>query len=84
MGHGVRVGAAGPGPPRGAGLRRHPVLLRRQDPGLPLPGRRSADIHGVLDFAETFLGGGTSCQRPLTVASDLFADAFDDAAPQAR
>jgi uncharacterized protein with von Willebrand factor type A (vWA) domain len=44
------------------------------------PADRPADVYGVLDFAETFLGGGTSYQRPLTVASDLLAEEFNDAA----
>ncbi len=34
---GVRPGPARPGPPRPARLRRHPLLRRRQAPGLPLP-----------------------------------------------
>ncbi len=35
-------------------------------------------IARTLDFAETFLGGGTSFQTPLTAASDLLAEEFDD------
>ena len=34
----------------------------------------------MLDFAETFLGGGTSYQTPLTAAGDLLAEEYDDAA----
>ncbi|GAA2659056.1 VWA domain-containing protein [Streptomyces vastus] len=34
----------------------------------------------ILDFAETFLGGGTSYQRPLTAARDLLEEEFNDAA----
>jgi uncharacterized protein with von Willebrand factor type A (vWA) domain len=44
------------------------------------PADRPADVYAVLDFAETFLGGGTSYQTPLTVASDLLGDEFNDAA----
>ncbi|MGN9794129.1 VWA domain-containing protein [Streptomyces sp. OZ13] len=44
------------------------------------PAERPADIYGVLDFAETFLGGGTSYQAPLTVAKDLLGEEFNDAA----
>nr|WP_234314138.1 VWA domain-containing protein [Streptomyces sp. NBRC 109706] len=44
------------------------------------PAGAPADIAGVLDFAETFLGGGTSYQAPLTVAGELLAEEFDDAA----
>ncbi|MEV7197650.1 VWA domain-containing protein [Streptomyces sp. NPDC093510] len=43
------------------------------------PGDASADIAQVIDFAETFLGGGTSYQAPLSVARDLLAEEFDDA-----
>ncbi|MFI5679484.1 VWA domain-containing protein [Streptomyces cellulosae] len=35
-------------------------------------------IARTLDFAETFLGGGTSFQTPLTAASELLAEEFDD------
>ncbi|MFC8005278.1 vWA domain-containing protein [Streptomyces olivaceus] len=41
--------------------------------GLPAPPGR------VLDFAESFLGGGTSYQRPLTAASELLEEEFNDA-----
>ncbi|MFG2609424.1 VWA domain-containing protein [Streptomyces anulatus] len=43
------------------------------------PAGRSAGIEQVLDFAETFLGGGTSYQAPLTVARELLEEEFDDA-----
>ena len=42
------------------------------------PADRPAGTAQVLDFAETFLGGGTSYQRPLTVARELLAEEFDD------
>lgn len=35
-------------------------------------------ITRVLDFAETFLGGGTSYQTPLTAARELLAEEYDD------
>lgn len=75
----MRVGAAGPGPPRGDFVG---ILFSSADKiqVFRFSTGRSADIYGVLDFAETFLGGGTSYQRPLTAASDLFADEFDDTA----
>ncbi|MFI6138654.1 VWA domain-containing protein [Streptomyces griseus] len=44
------------------------------------PAGRSAGIEQVLDFAETFLGGGTSYQAPLTVARELLEEEFDGAA----
>ncbi|MEV0255139.1 VWA domain-containing protein [Streptomyces sp. NPDC050732] len=44
------------------------------------PADRPAGIARVLDFAETFLGGGTSYQTPLSTAGDLLAEEFDDAA----
>ncbi|MEV2214697.1 VWA domain-containing protein [Streptomyces sp. NPDC050997] len=44
------------------------------------PADQPAGTAQVLDFAETFLGGGTSYQRPLTVARELLAEEFDDAA----
>ncbi|MGY0065044.1 VWA domain-containing protein [Streptomyces sp. LZ34] len=44
------------------------------------PAGRPAGIARVLDFAETFLGGGTSCQRPLTAAGELLEEEFNDAA----
>ncbi|WP_327400769.1 VWA domain-containing protein [Streptomyces sp. NBC_01288] len=42
------------------------------------PADRPADIAQVLDFAETFLGGGTSYQRPLSAAGELLEEEFDD------
>ncbi len=33
----------------------------------------------VLDFAETFLGGGTDFQRPLGTAAKILEEEFDDA-----
>ncbi|MFJ6612102.1 VWA domain-containing protein [Streptomyces sp. NPDC091289] len=44
------------------------------------PAGRSAGIDRVLDFAETFLGGGTSYQAPLTAARELLEEEFDEAA----
>ncbi|MFI7320995.1 VWA domain-containing protein [Streptomyces venezuelae] len=44
------------------------------------PAAEAADIDRVVDFAETFLGGGTSYQRPLSAALELLAEEFDDAA----
>ncbi|MFI1679522.1 VWA domain-containing protein [Streptomyces sp. NPDC020607] len=44
------------------------------------PADEAADIDRVLDFAETFLGGGTSYQRPLSAALELLAEEYDDAA----
>ncbi|MFJ2559928.1 MULTISPECIES: VWA domain-containing protein [unclassified Streptomyces] len=44
------------------------------------PAGREARIAEVLDFAETFLGGGTSYQTPLSAAAALLAEEFDDAA----
>ncbi|MFE1029603.1 VWA domain-containing protein [Streptomyces sp. NPDC058818] len=44
------------------------------------PADRSADLAQVVEFAETFLGGGTSYQRPLTAARELLEEEFDDAA----
>ncbi|WP_413798039.1 hypothetical protein [Streptomyces iranensis] len=46
----------------------------------PADGPQPAGIDPVLDFAETFLGGGTSYQAPLTAAAGLLAEEFDDAA----
>ncbi|WP_319789604.1 MULTISPECIES: VWA domain-containing protein [Streptomyces] len=43
------------------------------------PARRPAAIGDVLDFAETFLGGGTSYQAPLSAAGALLAEEFEDA-----
>ncbi|MEV1069606.1 VWA domain-containing protein [Streptomyces sp. NPDC050263] len=39
-----------------------------------------AEIAQVLDFAETFLGGGTSYQTPLSAAGELLEEEFNDAA----
>ncbi len=44
------------------------------------PAGEIAGIDRVLDFAETFLGGGTSYQTPLSAAGDLLAEEFDDTA----
>lgn len=44
------------------------------------PADRPADIDRTLDFAETFLGGGTSYQRPLTAARELLEEEFNDVA----
>ncbi|MEU3597662.1 VWA domain-containing protein [Streptomyces sp. NPDC006798] len=44
------------------------------------PAGSPVDIDQVIDFAETFLGGGTSYQRPLTEARDILAAEFDDTA----
>ncbi|MEV7864952.1 VWA domain-containing protein [Streptomyces sp. NPDC088124] len=44
------------------------------------PAARPAGITEVLDFAETFLGGGTSYQTPLTAARELLEEEFDDVA----
>lgn len=44
------------------------------------PAGRPAGIAQVLDFAESFLGGGTSYQRPLSAAVELLEEEFDDAA----
>lgn len=44
------------------------------------PADRPADPAEVLDFAESFLGGGTSYQAPLTAAAGLLADEFDETA----
>ncbi|WP_055698562.1 VWA domain-containing protein [Streptomyces silaceus] len=43
------------------------------------PADEPVGIDQVLDFAETFLGGGTSYQTPLTAAGDLLEEEFDDA-----
>jgi uncharacterized protein with von Willebrand factor type A (vWA) domain len=40
------------------------------------PAGEPAGVGRVLDFAETFLGGGTSYQRPLTAAGELLAEEF--------
>ncbi|WP_033327654.1 VWA domain-containing protein [Streptomyces yerevanensis] len=44
------------------------------------PADQPAGIDRTLDFAETFLGGGTSYQRPLTAARELLEEEFNDAA----
>ncbi|GAA2314020.1 VWA domain-containing protein [Streptomyces kunmingensis] len=44
------------------------------------PAGESAGMPRVLEFAETFLGGGTSYQRPLSAAADVLRQEFDDAA----
>ncbi|MGW1813669.1 VWA domain-containing protein [Streptomyces sp. NPDC002125] len=44
------------------------------------PAGQPAGIDRVLDFAETFLGGGTSYQTPLSAAGELLEAEFDDAA----
>lgn len=44
------------------------------------PAGSPAGIAQVLDFAETFLGGGTSYQRPLSEAAGVLEAEFDDAA----
>ncbi|MGO4422994.1 VWA domain-containing protein, partial [Streptomyces sp. MCAF7] len=44
------------------------------------PAGRPAGIDRILDFAETFLGGGTSYQSPLTAAGALLEEEFNDAA----
>jgi uncharacterized protein with von Willebrand factor type A (vWA) domain len=44
------------------------------------PAGRPADVDRMLDFAESFLGGGTDYQRPLTAAGDLLEEEFNDAA----
>ncbi|MGW5445051.1 hypothetical protein [Streptomyces asiaticus] len=46
----------------------------------PADAPRPAGIGPVLDFAETFLGGGTSYQAPLTAAAGLLEEEFDAAA----
>ncbi|MFD8254053.1 VWA domain-containing protein [Streptomyces werraensis] len=43
------------------------------------PGGRPAPVTDVLDFAETFLGGGTDFQRPLGTAAKILEEEFDDA-----
>ncbi|MGP4046046.1 VWA domain-containing protein [Streptomyces sp. 2A115] len=44
------------------------------------PADQPAGTARILDFAETFLGGGTSYQTPLTAASELLEEEFNDAA----
>ncbi|MFF9040905.1 VWA domain-containing protein [Streptomyces sp. NPDC014892] len=47
------------------------------------PGDGPADTARIIDFAETFLGGGTSYQTPLSAAGELLKEEFD-AAGRAR
>ncbi|WP_399880867.1 vWA domain-containing protein [Streptomyces sp. BBFR51] len=42
------------------------------------PADRPAPLARTLDFAETFLGGGTSYQRPLSAAGELLEEEFND------
>ncbi|TQE38242.1 VWA domain-containing protein [Streptomyces ipomoeae] len=44
------------------------------------PADRPAGIDRTLDFAEAFLGGGTSYQTPLTAAGKLLEEEFNDTA----
>ncbi|MET9860718.1 VWA domain-containing protein [Streptomyces smyrnaeus] len=44
------------------------------------PADEPADLPRILDFAENFLGGGTSYQAPLTAAGELLEQEFDDTA----
>ncbi|MGW7295455.1 VWA domain-containing protein [Streptomyces xiamenensis] len=44
------------------------------------PAGEPAGIDRTLDFAESFLGGGTSYQAPLTRAGGLLEEEFNDAA----
>ncbi|MGW6454486.1 VWA domain-containing protein [Streptomyces sp. NPDC055078] len=44
------------------------------------PADRPAGIARTLDFAETFLGGGTSYQTPLTAAAELLEEELNDTA----
>ncbi|MGW1783217.1 VWA domain-containing protein [Streptomyces sp. NPDC002143] len=44
------------------------------------PADQPAEIAQVLDFAETFLGGGTSYQTPLSAAGELLEEEFNDTA----
>ncbi|MEU0074598.1 VWA domain-containing protein [Streptomyces sp. NPDC006332] len=43
------------------------------------PADQAVGTDRVLDFAETFLGGGTSYQRPLTAACELLEEEFNNA-----
>ncbi|MGA5806675.1 VWA domain-containing protein [Streptomyces cellulosae] len=43
------------------------------------PGDRPAPVSDVLDFAETFLGGGTDFQRPLGTAAKILEEEFGTA-----
>ncbi|MFD0314576.1 VWA domain-containing protein [Streptomyces flavalbus] len=44
------------------------------------PADEPTDMPRTLDFAETFLGGGTSYQTPLSAAAALLDDEFNDTA----
>ncbi|MEV5548672.1 VWA domain-containing protein [Streptomyces sp. NPDC052309] len=44
------------------------------------PADQPAGIARVLDFAESFLGGGTSYQTPLSAAGELLEEEFDASA----
>ena len=44
------------------------------------PADEPLGIARVVDFTETFLGGGTSYQTPLSAASELLAEEFNEAA----
>lgn len=44
------------------------------------PADEPAGTDRIIDFAETFLGGGTSYQRPLSAAAELLEEEFNDAA----
>lgn len=44
------------------------------------PADEPPDITRVLEFAETFLGGGTSYQRPLSAAAEVLQQEFNDTA----
>ncbi|MGW2051861.1 VWA domain-containing protein [Streptomyces sp. NPDC001858] len=44
------------------------------------PAEQPAQIAQVLDFAESFLGGGTSYQTPLSAAAELLEEEFNDTA----
>ncbi|PCG81568.1 hypothetical protein CIB93_34780 [Streptomyces sp. WZ.A104] len=43
------------------------------------PGSAPASIADIIDFAETFFGGGTDFEAPLTAAVDLLEAEFNDA-----
>ncbi|MFD7765510.1 VWA domain-containing protein [Streptomyces sp. NPDC059787] len=44
------------------------------------PADEPAPVERTVDFAETFLGGGTSYQTPLSAAGELLEAEFDDTA----
>ncbi|MGC0375516.1 VWA domain-containing protein [Streptomyces sp. SAI-229] len=44
------------------------------------PADEPAPVERTVDFAETFLGGGTSYQTPLSAAAELLEAEFDDTA----